>query len=71
MKKYIYFLKILNFKTLAIIRTLISYNKTAASQLLINDDLEIYNEHKNYFSQLILLIKIKQLWILVVVPVGI
>ena len=55
MKKiYLFFLKILNFKTLAIIRTLISYNKTAASQLLINDDLEIYNEHKNYFSQLIL-----------------
>ena len=54
MKKiYLFFLKILNLKVLAIIRTLISYNKNAANKLLINDDLNIYDEHKKYFSKLL------------------
>ena len=53
-KTYLFFLKLLNLKTLAIIRSLISYNKSTAQQLLINDNLDIYNEHKNFFSQLII-----------------
>tara|TARA_Y100001970_G_scaffold273205_1_gene371058 strand:+ start:855 stop:1481 length:627 start_codon:yes stop_codon:yes gene_type:complete len=55
MKKiYLYLLKILNLKTLALIRTLISYNKEGAYEMLKNDDLNVYDEHKIYFSELLL-----------------
>ena len=55
MKKiYLYILKILNLKTLALIRTLISYNKEGAYEMLKNDDLNVYDEHKIYFSELLL-----------------
>ena len=55
MKKiYLYLLKILNLKTLALIRTLISYNKEGANEMLKNDDLNVYDEHKVYFSELLL-----------------
>ena len=47
-------LKILNLKTLALIRTLISYNKEGANEMLKNDDLNVYDEHKIYFSELLL-----------------
>jgi len=54
MKKiYLRILKILDLKSLAILRSLISYDKKGAQQLSINDDLEIYNEHKKYFGQFI------------------
>lgn len=55
MKKiYLFFLKILNLKILALIRTLISYNKEGAHELLKNDDSNAYDEHKIYFSKLLL-----------------
>ena len=51
MKKiYLLLLKKLNLKSLAIIRSLISYDKKGAKRLLNNDAQEAYRDHKNYFS---------------------
>ncbi len=54
MKKiYLLLLKKLNLKSLAIIRSLISYDKKGAKRLLNNDAQEAYRDHKNYFSLLL------------------
>ena len=54
MKKiYLLILKLFNLKSLAIIRSLISYNKKGSKQLSINDDLEIYKDQKEYFDKMI------------------
>ena len=54
MKKiFLFVLKVFNLKSLAIVRSLISYDKKGAQELSKNDNLEIYNEQKDYFKQLI------------------
>ena len=45
-KVYKFILQTLNLKSLAIIRSVISYNKKGAEELSKNDTLEIYNEQK-------------------------
>ena len=52
-KVYKFILQTLNLKSLAIIRSVISYNKKGAEELSKNDTLEIYNEQKEFFKQLI------------------